>query len=173
MVFNVSFGKMLRASSEAIVALAERGCLVICAVRAIVAHISTAQRMRWGLTAWNIFPVVWAEGGRGSLPLSAAGIATTLQGHLRAAELSRATSRCALSRVEGSVCNAMAGTVVDEKMKLGAWETVSVANYYIGAISSGNVHGSKRERGQSYADASKLPSSPDFEKYFEACAGLD
>ena len=58
-------------------------------------------------------------------------------------------------------------------MKIGGWKTQSVAKYYIGATSSGKLHGSKMKRGQSYASASKLPLSPGFEKYFASCAGMD
>ena len=67
----------------------------------------------------------------------------------------------------------MAGTAVDEIMIIGGWKTESVAKYYIGATSSGQVRGSKKKRGQSYADASELPLSPEFRMDSEACAGKD
>ena len=46
-------------------------------------------------------------------------------------------------------------------MKIGGWKTESVFKYYIEATSSGNVHGSKRRRGQSYASASEFSLSPE------------
>ena len=50
---------------------------------------------------------------------------------------------------------------------------VSVAKYYTGATSTGKVLGSKRTRGQSYASASELPLSPEFQADFSACARKD
>ena len=58
-------------------------------------------------------------------------------------------------------------------MKNGGWKTESVAKYYIGATASGQVRGSKKKRGQSYADASDLTLSPEFRKDFAACTGKD
>ena len=65
-------------------------------------------------------------------------------------------------RVGGSLCKSLAGTAVDEIMKIGGWKTESVAKNYIGATSSGQLRGSKKKRGQSYADASDLPLPPEF-----------
>ena len=56
-------------------------------------------------------------------------------------------------------------------MQIGGWMTASLARYYIGATSSGQVQDSKRKRGQSYANASELPLSPEIENGFAACAG--
>ena len=58
-------------------------------------------------------------------------------------------------------------------MKVGGWKIETVAKYYIGATSRGQVRGSKEKRGQSYADASELPLSFEFRKDFVACAGKD
>ena len=87
LTFNLQFGKMLRASNEAVVVLAYRDCPAVCAFRAVAAYISAAQRMGWDLTTGHPFPVITAQGGRSSLPLSATRIMTAFQGHLRAAEL--------------------------------------------------------------------------------------
>ena len=73
-------------------------------------------------------------------------------------------------RVGGFLSKSLAGTAVDEIMKIAGWKTESVAKYYIGATSSGKVLGSKRTRGQSYASASELPLSPEFQTDFSACA---
>ena len=53
-------------------------------------------------------------------------------------------------------------------MKIGCWKTEAIAKYYIGAT-SGRVQGGKRERGQSYANASRLPLSPEFERFRSMC----
>ena len=84
LIFNFQFGKTLRASIEAVVALADRDCPAVCAFRAVAAYISAAQRMGRDLTTGYLFPVVTAEGGRGSLPLPVARMMTALQAHLRA-----------------------------------------------------------------------------------------
>ena len=73
-------------------------------------------------------------------------------------------------RVGGSLTRSLAGTVVNERLKIGGWETETVAKYYIATTSSGRVRGGKRNHGQSYADASRLPLSPEIEKDFAACA---
>ena len=59
---------------------------------------------------------------------------------------------------------------MDKIMKNGGWKMESIAEQYIGATSGGQVYGSKRRGGQSYADVSELPLTPDF---FAACAGSD
>ena len=56
-------------------------------------------------------------------------------------------------------------------MKIGGWKTESVAKYYIRATSNRKVHGGKRKRGQSYASASALPLSPEFQKQFASVCG--
>lgn len=49
-----------------------------------------------------------------------------------------------------------------------------VANFYIGATSSGNLHHHKRKCVQSYADASEQALlSPEIDQYFTACAAKD
>ena len=57
-------------------------------------------------------------------------------------------------RVGGSLNKLLAGTAVDEIMKIGGWKTERVARYYIGATTSASVkaakggrdEGSRRER---------------------------
>ena len=113
-----------------------------------------------------------AEGGRGSLPLPAARMATALHGHLRAAGLPSHFTMHSF-HVRGSFSKSLAGTAVDEIMKIDRCKTESVATYYIGATSSGKLHDSKRKRGQSNGSASELPLSPEIQKYFAACARKD
>ena len=157
MIFNVQFDKTLRASSEAVVGLADRDCPAICAFRTVTRCITIAQRIGWNLTTGHLFPVVTAARGRGRLPLSAARMTANLKG-ICGWQSCRATLRC--TPLGGSLSKSLAGTAVDEITKIGWWKTESVARYYIGATSSGQVQGSKRKRGQSYADASELPLSP-------------
>ena len=73
-------------------------------------------------------------------------------------------------RVPGSLAKSLAGTAVDDIMKIGGWKTECIGKYYIGATSRGRVWGGKRKHCQSYADASRLPLSPEFDKDFAACA---
>ena len=70
-------------------------------------------------------------------------------------------------RVEGSPSTFVTGAAVDEIMKTGGWKTESTAYYKIGATPSGQV-GSKRKRGQSYADDSELPLPPRAREKVEA-----
>ena len=168
-VFNFQFGKTLRASSEAIVVLADRVFPETRASRAVTAYISAAQRIGWDLIIGHIFPVATTEGGRGSRSLPAACITASLQAHLREVGLPSHFTMHSF-RQGGSLTRSLAGTAVDEIMKIGGWKAEAIAKYYIGATSSGRVQGGKRKRGQRYADASRLPLSPEFEKDFAACA---
>ena len=95
-----------------------------------------------------------------------------LQAHLRAAGLPSLFTMQSF-RVGGSLSKSLAGTAVDEIMQIGGWKTESVAKYYIGATSSGKVLGSKRTRGQSYASASELQLSPEFQADLSARARKD
>ena len=97
---------------------------------------------------------------------------TALQAHLRAAGLPTHFTMHSF-RVGGFLSKSLAGTAVDEIMKIAGWKTESVAKYYVGATSSGKVPGSKRTRGQSYASASELPLTPEFQTHFSACAPKD
>ena len=76
-------------------------------------------------------------------------------------------------RVGSLLSKSLAGTAVDGIMKIGGWKTESVAKYDVGATSSGQVWGSKKKCGQSYAVARGLPLSPEFRNDFAACAGKD
>ena len=152
--------------------LTDRDCPAVCAFRAVTAYISAAQRMGWDLNAGHLFPVVTAGGDRGNLPLPPTRMTTALQAHLRAAGLTDHFTMHSL-RVAGSLSKSLAGTAVDEIMQIGGWKTASVAKYYIGATSSEKVLGSNRTRGQSYASASELPLSPEFQADLSACERKD
>ena len=64
----------------------------------------------------------------------------------------------------------LAGTAVDEIMKIGGWKTESIAKYYIGSTRSTGVRASKRTRDHGYARANELPLSQNFESHFSVCA---
>ena len=118
LISNFQLGKTLRASSEAVAVLADQDTPEICAFRAVMDDIAAAQRMGWDLTAGRLVPSVSAEGGRGSVSLSAARMTTALQGHLRAAELPRHFTMNSF-RVGSSLSKPLAGTAVHEIMKIG------------------------------------------------------
>ena len=65
-------------------------------------------------------------------------------------------------RVEGSVSKSLAGTAVDEIMKIGGWKTERTAKYYIGSTTSTRAPASKRTRDHHYAHANELPLSQGF-----------
>ena len=48
-----SLGKMFRASSEAVVVLADRDCPAVCAFRAVTAYISAAQLTGWDFGGYD------------------------------------------------------------------------------------------------------------------------
>ena len=101
--------------------------------------------------------------------MSAQRMTTALQGHLRAVGM---PDHCTMHsfRIGGSVSKSLAGTVVDEIMKIGGWKTERIAKCYIGPTTSSRVSASKRQRGRTYATASDLPLSAAFESDFLACA---
>ena len=70
-------------------------------------------------------------------------------------------------RVGGASSTFWTGAAVDEIMKIGAWKTESIAEYKIGATSSGQ-EGSKKKRCQSYSDSSELSLPPRVREMIEA-----
>ena len=162
LIFNSQYGNTLRASSEVAVVLTDRDCLQICTCRVVTACISPAQRIGWGLTTGYRFPVVTTDGGRGSRLLYAGRRKASPQGHLWEAGLPNHFTRHSF-RMGGSPTRSLAGTAVDDIMKIGGSKTESVAKYdrHSGITSSGWVRSGKAKRTQSYADASGLPPSPE------------
>ena len=63
---------------------------------------------------------------------------STRQGYLRAAE---PPSHFIMQsfRVGGSLSKSLAGTAVDEIMKIGGWKTESVAKHYSGTVHRGHL----------------------------------
>ena len=72
-------------------------------------------------------------------------------------------------RVGGSVSESLAGTAVDEIMKLGGWRSERVATNYIGATTSAAAKGKRRTLDAVYDTADKLPLSPAFKRAYGAC----
>ena len=175
LIFNFHFGKTLRKSVEAVVVLADTEHPQICAFRGVTEYISAALAIGWDLTAGYLFPVVESTGGRGTVPLTAPRMTAALQAHLRTAGMSDQFTMHSF-RVGGSLSKSLAGTAVDEIMKIGGWKTERVARYYIGATTSASGtlkrtrdESDTRETDSRYATAIDLPLSPAFQEDFAAC----
>ena len=122
LIFNFQFGKTLRRSAEAVVLLADKESPQTCAFRGVMEYIPAAQSIRWDLAKGHLFPLVLADGSRGPVPMSAQRMTAALQGHLRMAGLPDHFTMHSF-RVGGSVTKSLAGTAVDEIMKIGGWKT--------------------------------------------------
>ena len=79
-------------------------------------------------------------------------------------------------RVGGSLRKSLAGTAVDEVMKIGGWKTERVAWCYVGVTTSAVATskgkrdaGSRRERDNSYAIALDFPQTQAFLDDFASC----
>ena len=118
LILNFQFGKTLRRSAGAAVVLTNRECPQVCVFRGVTGYFSAAQSIGWDLTEGHLFPVVPTDGGRGPVPVTAQRMTAALQGHLRAAEMPDHFTMHSF-RVGGSMSNSLAGTVVDEIMKMG------------------------------------------------------
>ena len=177
LVFNFLFGKTLRKSVEAVVVLADVKNPQTCAFRGVTEYISAALAIGWDLTAGYLFPVVECNGERGSVAITAPRMTATLQAHLRAGGLPDHFTMHSF-RVGGSLSKSLAGTAVDEIMKIGGWKTERVARYYIGPTTSAGAApegkgkrdgGFQRARDNSYEIAMNFPLSQAFQDDFAAC----
>ena len=176
LIFNFPFGQTLRRSAEtlrrsaeAVVVLADKESPQTCAFTGVTEYISAAHRIGWDLAKGHLFPLVLADGSRGPVPMSAQRMTAALQGHLRMAELPDHFIMHSF-RVGGSMTKSLAGTVVDEIMKIGGWKTESIAKNYIGSTTSTGVRASNRTRDHGYARANELRLCQNFESDFSACA---
>ena len=124
-------------------------------------YISAAKSIGWGLAIY-LSPDVLADGGRESVALSAPRMTAKFQGHLRAAGMPDHFTMHSF-RVRGSVSKSLAGTAVDETMKIGGWKMERRAKYYIGSTASARVIAFKRKRDNDYANAGDLQLPPAFE----------
>ena len=69
-------------------------------------------------------------------------------------------------RVGGSVSKSLAGTAVDEIIKVRGWKTERTAKYYIGSATSTRAPASKRTRDHACAHANEVALSQAFESDF-------
>ena len=135
LVFNFLFGKTLRKSVEAVMVLANVENPQTCALRGVTEYISAALSIGWDLTAGYLFPVVESNGERSSVAITAPRMTATLPAHLRAGGLPDHFTMHSF-RVGGLLSKSLAGTAVDEIMKIGGWKNERVARYYIGPTTS-------------------------------------
>ena len=146
-MFNFHFGKTLRKSVEAVVVLPEADNLKTWAFRGVTEYISAALASSWDLTTGYLFPMVELNCERGTMAITAPHMTAALQAHLREGRMTDHFTMHSL-RVGGSLCKSLAGTAVDEIMKIGGWKTKRVARYYIGATTSAVATSTgKRDRG--------------------------
>ena len=169
LIFNFQFGKTLRRSAEAVVVLADKESPQPCAFRGVTEYISAVCSIGWDLAKGHLFPLVLADGSRGPVPMSAQRMTAALQGHLRMAGLPDHFTMHSF-RVGGSVTKSLAGTAVNEIMKIAGWKTERIAKCSIGSTTSTGVRASKRTRDHGYARANELPLPQNFESDFSACA---
>ena len=166
-IVNFQFGKTLRSSKDARVVLADPGRAETCAVQGVSAYLEAALRQGWDLSLGHLFPVVEAEGQRGHEPMTAPRMKTAFQRHLRAAGLPDHFTIHSF-RVGGSLSQSLAGTPVDEIMKIGGWKTRKVAEHYIGQTRS-CAQGAPADVEVAYQAADAAPTGVDFQAKFAAC----
>ena len=120
----------MRKSVQAVMVLADAENPQTCAFRGVTEYISAALAIGWDLTAGYSFPVAECNGERGSVAITAPRMTAAVQAHLRARGLSDHFTMHSF-KVGGSLSKSLAGTAVDEVMKIGGWKTERVARYYI------------------------------------------
>ena len=168
MIYNFQFGKTLRKSVDSVVVLADRDNHRLCAFRGVRAYLSAATSLGWDLEQGHLFPEIGQDGERLPHPVKPTKMRENLVAHLGHANLPTHFSMHSF-RVGGSVSESLAGTAVDEIMKLGGWRSERVATNYIGATSSAAAKGKRRTLDAVYDTADKLPLSPAFKRAYGAC----
>ena len=130
---------------------------------------SAVLAIGWDLIAGYLFPMVELNGERETMVATAPCMTAALQAHLRAGGMTDQFTMHSF-RVGGSLSKSLAGTAVDEIMKIGGWKTERVALYYIRATTSAVATskgkrdgGSRRERDNRYAIAMDFPLSQAFQ----------
>ena len=167
-IVNFQFGKTLRSSKDARVVLADPQSAETCAVQCVSAYLEAALGQGWDLSLGHLFPVVLAEGQRGNEPMTPARMKAAFQRHLRAAGLPDHFTIHSF-RVGGSLSQSLAGTPVDEIMKIGGWKTRSVAEQYIGQTRSQDQVVPAQGVEVAYQAADAAPKAADFQARFAAC----
>ena len=113
--------------------------------------------------------MVGAEGQQGNETMTAPKMKDALQRHLRAASLPDHFTIHSF-RVGGSLSQSLAGTPVDEIMKIGGWKTRKMATHYIGQTCGG---GQDATAGQdveiAYQTADAAPTGAGFQDMYAAC----
>ena len=125
-----------------------------------------------------MLPVVEANRERGSVAIIAPRLTASLKAHPRAGGGLSDHVTMHSFRVGGSLSKPLAGTAVDEMMKIGGWKTERVARYYIGPTTSAGANsqeqgkrdrGSQRARDSIYAIAMNSPLSRAVQDDVAAC----
>ena len=148
------------------------------AFREVTEYLSAALAIGRDLTGGYLFPVVERNRERGSVAITAPRTTAALQAHLRAGGLPDDFTMHSC-RVGASLSKSLAGTAVNEIMKIGVWKTERVARCYIGATTSagatskgkGGRGGGSQRTGtgdNSYAIAMDFPLSQAFQGDFAA-----
>ena len=111
------------------------------------------------------------------MAITAPRMTATLQAHLRAGGLPYHFTMHSF-RVGGLLSKSLAGTAVDEIMKIGGWKTERVERYYIGQTTSAGANserkgkrdgGFQRAQDNSYEIAMRFPLSQAFQDDFALC----
>ena len=169
LMFNFQFEKTFRRSAEAVFLLAGKESAQTCAFRGVTEYISAAHSIGWDIAKGHLLPLALAGGSRGPIPTSAQRMTAALQGHLRMAGLPYHFTMHSVC-VGGSVTESLACAAVDKIIKIGRWNTESIAKYYMGSTTSTGVRASKRTRDHGYARANESPLSQKFDSDLSACA---
>ena len=169
LIVNFQFGKTLRVSAkEAVVVMADVDSPTTCAFRAVTKYIDAAYRVGWDLAGGHMFPQVSPDGERGQRPMTPKQMTAALQAHFRSAGLEDHYTMHSF-RVGGSLSRSLAGTAVDEIMKLGGWKTEEMASHYIGPTTSGASAESGKHTDELYASVSSWVTSSEFQDEYAAC----
>ena len=144
-MFNFHFGKTFHKSVEVVVVSADAENPQTCAFRGVTEYISASLAIGWDLTACYLLPMVELIGERRTMAITAPRMTAALQAHLRAGGVTDRFTMHSFT-VGGSLSKSLAGTAVDEIMKIGGWKTERVARCCIGATTSA-LATSKGKRG--------------------------
>ena len=177
LVFNFQFGKLLRASSQAVVVRQDEDCPETCPIRAMWEYTTAASEAQWDMSVGHIFPAVKADGGRCRLSVTEAQMTASLQAHARLAGLAETRYTMQSFRVGGSGSQHLAGTAVGAVMRLVGCKLASPPagseHCRNGLADRGSTELSslgKRGRDQAYDDVDKLPLRNAFIQSFSAFA---
>ena len=138
-------------------------------VQGVTEYIPAAHSIGWDFAKGHLLPLDLGNGSRGPVPMSAKHMTSARHGRLGMTGLSYHFTMHSF-RLGGSVTESLACTEVDKIIKIGGWNTESIAKHYIGSTTSTWVRASKRARDHGYARAKESPLSQNFESDLSACA---